>query len=38
MKQDEQSQHQMVKDSLARAFEELYSGKVHHNARELFRK
>ena len=32
------AQQQMVKDSLTRAFDELYSGKVHHNARDLFKK
>lgn len=37
--QDEQildAQHKDVKDSLNRAFEELYEGKAKHNARELF--
>ena len=29
-------QKAMVKESLTRAFDELHSGKVHHNARELF--
>ncbi len=29
-------QKQMVKDSLTRAFDELHSGKVHHDARKLF--
>ncbi len=28
----------MVKDSLTRAFNELHSGKVHHDARNLFKK
>ena len=32
------AQQQMVKDSLTRAFDELYSGKVHHDARKLFAK
>lgn len=32
------AQQKMVKDSLTRAFDELYSGKVHHNARDLFKK
>lgn len=31
-------QKQMVKDSLTRAFDELHSGKVHHDARKLFSK
>lgn len=30
------TQQQMVKDSLTRAFDELHSGKAHHNARNLF--
>ena len=30
-------QQTMVKESLTRAFHELHSGKVHHNARELFK-
>lgn len=29
-------QQQIVKDSLTRAFDELHSGKVHHDARKLF--
>ncbi|MBQ2208467.1 MAG: hypothetical protein II404_00700 [Prevotella sp.] len=29
-------QKAMVKDSLTRAFDELHSGKVHHDARKLF--
>ena len=29
------AQQQMVKDSLTRAFDELHSGKAHHNARKL---
>jgi hypothetical protein len=29
-------QQQMVKESLTRAFDELHSGKVHHDARKLF--
>ena len=32
------SQQKMVKESLTRAFDELNSGKVHHNARDLFKK
>ena len=32
------AQQQMVKDCLTRAFDELHSGKVHHNARDLFKK
>ena len=32
------AQQQMVKDSLTRAFDELHSGRVHHNARDLFNK
>lgn len=32
------AQQTMVKDSLTRAFDELHSGKVHHNARQLFAK
>ena len=32
------AQQQMVEDSLKRAFDELHSGKVHHNARDLFKK
>lgn len=31
-------QEQMVKESLTRAFDELRSGKVHHDARNLFKK
>ena len=30
------TQRRMVKDSLTRAFDELHSGKVHHDARKLF--
>ena len=30
------AQKKMVKESLAKAFEELHSGKVHHDARNLF--
>jgi ATP-dependent DNA ligase len=29
-------QKEMVRDSLTRAFDELHSGKVHHDARKLF--
>lgn len=32
------AQKTMVKDSLTRAFDELHSGKVHHDARTLFTK
>jgi hypothetical protein len=32
------SQQAMVKASLTRAFDELHSGKVHHDARKLFEK
>ena len=32
------SQQMMVKESLTRAFDELHSGKVHHDARKLFSK
>ena len=31
-------QQQMVKESLTKAFDELHSGKVHHDARNLFKK
>lgn len=31
-------QQAMVKESLTRAFDELQSGKVHHEARNLFKK
>ena len=31
------SQEAMVKASLTRAFDELHTGKVHHNARKLFK-
>jgi len=30
------AQKKMVKDSLTRAFDELHSGNVHHDARRLF--
>ena len=37
--QDKKKNQQiMVKDSLTKAFEELHSGKVHHDARKLFAK
>lgn len=36
-KKQEESQKNMVKDSLTRAFDELYAGKVNHNARLLFK-
>ena len=32
------SQQKMVRDSMTRAFDELHSGKVHHDARNLFSK
>ena len=32
----EKVQKAMVRDSLTRAFDELHSGKVHHDARKLF--
>ena len=32
------SQQMMVRESLTRAFDELHSGKVHHDARKLFAK
>ncbi len=32
------AQQTMVKDSLTRAFDELHSGKVHHDARKLLTK
>ena len=32
------AQQKMVKDSLTRAFDELHSGKVHNNARDLCKK
>ena len=31
-------QQKMVKDSLTKALDELHSGKVHHDARSLFKK
>ena len=31
-------QQTMVKESLTRAFDELHSGEVHHDARNLFKK
>jgi ATP-dependent DNA ligase len=31
-------QQKMVKESLTKAFDELHSGKVHHDARSLFKK
>ena len=33
-----EAQQKMVKESLTRAFDELHSGKVHHDARKLFTK
>ena len=37
--QDKKKNQQIrVKDSLTKAFEELHSGKVHHDARKLFAK
>ena len=38
MKRIVRSQQEMVKESLKRAFDELHTGKVHHNARDLFNK
>ncbi|WP_033148165.1 hypothetical protein [Prevotella sp. P6B1] len=32
-----QAQQQMVKESLTRAFDDLHSGKVRHDARKLFK-
>ena len=32
------AQQKMVKESLTRAFDELHSGKIHHDARNLFKK
>ncbi len=32
------AQKKMVTESLTRAFEELHAGKVHHDARNLFKK
>ena len=32
------TQQKMVEESLTRAFDELHSGKVHHDARKLFAK
>ena len=32
------AQQQMVEESLTRAFDELHSGKAHHDARKLFAK
>lgn len=32
------TQQMMVKESLTRAFDELHSGKAHHDARKLFSK
>ena len=31
-------QEQIVKESLTKAFDELHAGKVHHDARNLFKK
>ncbi len=36
VRQKRKAQEQMVKDSLTRAFDQLHSGKVHHDARKLF--
>ena len=36
--QKTETQQQMVKESLTKAFDELHSGKVHHDARNLFKK
>ena len=35
---DKEAQEQMVKDSLTRAFDELHTGKLHHDACKLFKK
>lgn len=35
--QQTQAQQQMVRESLTRAFDELHSGKVRHDARKLFK-
>ena len=32
------AQQKMVTDSLTRAFDDLHAGKVHHDARDLFKK
>ena len=32
------AQQQMVEESLTRAFDELHSGKAHHDARNLFKR
>lgn len=32
-----EKQQAMVKESLTRAFDELHSGKVHHDARKIFK-
>ena len=32
------TQQKMVKESLTRAYDELHAGKVHHDARKLFKK
>lgn len=36
--QKTETQQQMVKESLTKAFDQLHSGKVHHDARKLFKK
>ena len=36
--QKTETQQQMVKESLTKAFDQLHSGKVHHDARNLFKK
>lgn len=36
--QKSKAQEIMVKESLTRAFDELNSGKIHHDARNLFKK
>ena len=36
-KKKTEAQQAMVKDSLTRAFDELHAGKVHHDARNLFK-
>lgn len=37
-KSETEKQQAMVKESLIRAFSELHAGKVHHDARSLFKK
>lgn len=37
-KSETEKQQAMVKESLTRAFNELHAGKIHHDARSLFKK